>query len=259
MDTLINKVQQAIKIKTHNMKMTKDNMQLLTELENKVTSIYHDGFMGNIPIVFIIDDKQKVIHQDPVFSDPYTQTYQEYIDTLYMNLSGPGGTVYKDNGEMMTDEEYVERSLKLLDEVELDYYPETLENTIIFDRMQEIRTAYYRRHEVSEETMKELVPLCIITNEDGTYDFNYKKFINLMPIDKLVGILEIQKIRIYDLNNCCDFFADNATPCCIDWMILESIFEKHTGQPRPTTTDWGHYMYNELEKLYMKFIKTTEE
>ena len=43
---LVNKVKNAIKAKTQNMKMTKDNMQLLTELENKVISIFHDGFFN---------------------------------------------------------------------------------------------------------------------------------------------------------------------------------------------------------------------
>lgn len=252
---LADKVKNAIERKTQNMKMTKGNMQLLTELENKVISIYRDPFFGTACIVFIIDDNQKVIHQDDGDSDPYTQTYQEYIDTLYMNLAAPGGTVYKDNHEMMTEEEYVERSLRLLDEVKLEYYPETLENTTILDRMEEMGHSYYRRHTVSKETIRKLVPLCIIANENGTYNFNYKKFINLMPIDELLGILEIQRLSLYDDNDCCDFFADNTLPCCIDWEILEATFEKHTGQEKPTNEWWAYNMYCELEKLYMKFIK----
>ena len=130
--------------------------------------------------------------------------------------------------------------------------------TELIDRFSEIYEKYYNRHHVSNDTIRKLVPLCIFRNDKGRYDFDYVKFINLMPIDELIGILEVQTLTIYDQNDCCDFFADNALPCCIDWMILEFEFEKHTGQSMPATEDWGYYMHELLDSLYMKFKEEFE-
>ena len=105
--------------------------------------------------------------------------------------------------------------------------------------------------EMTDESIHEIVPQCIIKLDNGEYDLDYNKFIEFIPKDELIGILLIQ-YAIYPSNDCCDFFGDNYTWRCIDWMIVEFEFEKCTGQNEPITSDWGYYVHQELESKFMK-------
>jgi hypothetical protein len=114
---LIDKCKKAANDKLKHIEMNYDNMLYLTEFDKELCKV-----AGNYIPVFIVDNPRKKIYTDNAgWTDPSVYTYEEYVSEIWMLLTQPGCTVYKDNGEMMEEEEWNNMAIKKLNELPLTY------------------------------------------------------------------------------------------------------------------------------------------
>ena len=68
-----------------------------------------------------------------------------------------------------------------------------------------------------------IVPQCV--DDDGIFDD--RKCIYLIPNHLMYKICKLQFIKIFDENDCYDFFGDNSEDMLIDGYHLENVLNKY--------------------------------
>lgn len=126
---LIEKCKKAAHRKLKHIKIDHDNIEQLIEFDKELSKI-----SGNYVPVFIIDhDRRKIYTDNAGFCNASVYTYEQYVNKIWMLLTHAGCTVYKENGEMMKDEEWSDMAIKKLNKLPLTYNPtnEEIINKII--------------------------------------------------------------------------------------------------------------------------------